>query len=54
MQQLLQAYPEAINIKGAHGETPLDSALKRVKRKIEHSTRLSASDPLIKLLKSGG
>ncbi len=46
---LLHAYPEAVSVKNKKNETPLDIALKRVEEK-----KLSASDPLIALLKTGG
>jgi hypothetical protein len=49
VELLLQAYPEAVSVKNKENKTPLDEALKRVEKK-----QLSASDPLITLLKAGG
>ncbi len=54
MELLLQAYPEAVSVKGWKQWTPLDKALKRVEKELDHTTQLSASDPLIMLLSSGG
>ncbi len=52
-QLLLQAYPEALRVKGFHNRTPLDCALLRLEEKDE-ATQLFPSDPLFALLKAGG
>ncbi len=54
VELLLQVYPEAVRIRGFNSWTPLDHALKRVAKQLDGTTQLSASDPLIKLLKAGG
>ncbi len=54
VEMLLQASPEAVSVKDSNNETPLDYVLKRVEKTLNHNTHLSASDPLIALLKAGG
>ncbi len=54
VELLLQAYPEAVSVKGWSQRTPLKNALVRVKVKFGNTTQLSASDPLIALLRAGG
>ncbi len=54
VELLLQANPEAVSVKGWSQCTPLEIVLKRVENKLDSTTELSASDPLIALLKAGG
>jgi hypothetical protein len=54
VEALLQAYPEAVSVTGSKQRTPLEKALVRVENKFDNTTKLSASDPLVALLKAGG
>jgi hypothetical protein len=47
---LLQAYPEALSLKGWSQCTPLETVLMRVEEKFDDTTQLSVTDPLITLL----
>ncbi len=54
VELLLQAHPEAASLKGQSNYTPLALVQKRTETEFSGTTQLSASDPLIVLLKAGG
>jgi hypothetical protein len=53
VQLLLSGAPHTTSIEDKYGHSPLDWALERVKRELKATERLSRSDPLIALLRTG-